>query len=221
MPELTIAGPNLQSGSTFHVHKAGCSDLKRRVVYRGAQVDTAEYASVQEVVEDIYADMMAENDPDSEYATWQGYVSEFDFFPCCGEIPDVVAEVPEATEEISETSLQADQPDATVITSSKAPTTKGTKKAKEAPVSTKSNTNTRRTWNKNKAKQVVSRRNKGMSWRAIGDELGFSPRTVRSMFDAIEGADAHFDSRLPGKGGRTRSGVNEAKAKLAAEAAAE
>lgn len=207
MPNLTIAGPNLQSGATFHVHKAGCRDLKSRAKgYVGTNQDTDEYASVQEICESVYSDHMAENEPGSLYATWEGYVGEFDIFPCAGKLS---LETPEqATEGIKENSLPSDPPEVTVVTSSKAAPAKRT--AKEAPkVSTKTETkNTRRTWNRTEARKVVSRRNtKGMSWAEIGNELGFSPRTVRAMFDSVQGADAHFESRLPGKGGRVRNGV--------------
>lgn len=54
-------------------------------------------------------------------------------------------------------------------------------------------------------KQVVSLRNKELSWAAIAEKLEVSPRTVRRMFDEVNGPDAHFESRLPGKGGRTRA----------------
>lgn len=201
MPELTIAGPNLTSGNDFHVHKAGCSDLKRRVVYRGAPLDTGEFVSVQDVVESIYSDMIDQGD---EGTTWRDYQGSIDFFPCCGKLeienPLVTAEQPE----IEGNSLQEDQPDATVVTSSKAAPAKRT--AKEATVSTKTETkSTKRSWNKTTAKQVISRRDrKGLSWREIGLELGFSPRTVRSMYDNVKGPGAHYDSRLPGKGGRFR-----------------
>lgn len=212
MPELTIAGPNLSSGATFHIHKAGCRDLKSRAKgYVGREMWTAEFTSLRDIVEDVFSDHMAENDEDSPYAKWTGYNGEFDIFPCVGELPDELVEEEQASEvsqETPESSLQADPQDATVITSSKAPATKGKapKAAKEAPkVSTKTNPN-RRTWNKTQARMVVSRRDKkGMSWAEIGNELGFSPRTARAMFDSVKGEGAHFDSRLEGKGGRTRS----------------
>jgi predicted DNA-binding transcriptional regulator YafY len=42
------------------------------------------------------------------------------------------------------------------------------------------------------------------SWKAIAQELEVSPRTVRRMYDEAKGEGAHFESRLEGKGGRTR-----------------
>jgi hypothetical protein len=220
MPKLTIAGPNLSSGATFHVHKAGCRDLKSRAKGYGPDVDldTDDFASVQEICEFVYADHMAENEPGSEFSTWEGYVGEFDIYPCVKGLP---TETPAEGQEVSqETPCASDHSDATVVTSSKAPAKRTAKEATK--MSTKTETKaTKRTWNKTQARKVVSLRNgtktrEAMSWAAIGNELGFSPRTVRAMFDSVNGADAHYDNRLPGKGGRTRTGVNEAKAKLAA-----
>jgi orotate phosphoribosyltransferase-like protein len=53
-------------------------------------------------------------------------------------------------------------------------------------------------------KQVTALRNKGMAWRAIAAQLEVAPRTVRRIFDEANGEGAHFESRLEGKGGRTR-----------------
>jgi orotate phosphoribosyltransferase-like protein len=53
-------------------------------------------------------------------------------------------------------------------------------------------------------KQVTALRNKGMAWRAIAAQLEVAPRTVRRIFDEANGEGAHFQSRLEGKGGRTR-----------------
>jgi hypothetical protein len=56
-----------------------------------------------------------------------------------------------------------------------------------------------------KAKVVSLRDKKGLAWRAIADELGVAPRTVRRLYDEAKGAGAHFASRLEGKGGRTQA----------------
>lgn len=56
----------------------------------------------------------------------------------------------------------------------------------------------------NKRRKIVSMRKKGASWAAIAAELDVAPRTVRRMFDEQVGEGAHFESRIPGKGGRTR-----------------
>lgn len=54
-------------------------------------------------------------------------------------------------------------------------------------------------------KQVTALRDsKGMSWAAIAKQLEVSPRTVRRIYDEANGEDAHFASRIEGKGGRTR-----------------
>ena len=65
--------------------------------------------------------------------------------------------------------------------------------------------------NKTVLKAVTAKRNKGMSWAAIAADLEVAPRTVRRIFDEANGAGAHFASRVPGKGGRTRTAeVDEA-----------
>lgn len=201
--DLTIAGPNLASGSTFHVHKAGCADLKRKVVYRGAQKWDGDFTSLQDVVEDVFTDHMGENDADSPYSKWEAYTGEFDIFPCVGALPDVA---PVATEETSESSLPSEL-EGDKVTPSKAVAKRTA--TKEAPVSTKTKTNAknRRTWTHNNARKAVSLRNKGMSWAQIGAEFNVSPRTARSMFDHIKGEGAHYEHRLEGKGGRIRNGV--------------
>lgn len=83
-PKHTIVGPNLpaSAGAGFVVHKAGCADLKRGFC-RGAQKYTIEAATRQEIVEDVYGDMIAENEPGSDWATWTSYAGEFHFAPCC------------------------------------------------------------------------------------------------------------------------------------------
>lgn len=59
----------------------------------------------------------------------------------------------------------------------------------------------------NKRRQVVSLRNKGGSWAEIAGKLEIAPRTARRLFDEAKGEGAHFASRVPGKGGRTRKEV--------------
>lgn len=61
------------------------------------------------------------------------------------------------------------------------------------------------------AKKVVNLRDKkGLAWRAIAADLEVAPRTVRRIYDEVKGAGAHFDSRIEGKGGRTRQVAEEA-----------
>lgn len=56
----------------------------------------------------------------------------------------------------------------------------------------------------NVRRKVVSLRTKGMAWREIAQQLEIAPRTVRRLFDEAKGEGAHFESRVAGKGGRTR-----------------
>jgi hypothetical protein len=89
---VRVCGPNLRDDSkgTFHVHRADCEDLNRYGpgrMYGGDQYGTRESlvrnASIKSVVELCYADQIAEN-PD---ATWESYISDFWFAPCCSEGP--------------------------------------------------------------------------------------------------------------------------------------
>lgn len=89
----------------------------------------------------------------------------------------------------------------------KAPTATFTKDT----IMSKPNTSARKPANKkfgsqrgNKARRVVSLRNKGESWASIAADLDIAPRTARRLYDERQGQDAHFASRIPGKGGRTR-----------------
>jgi hypothetical protein len=85
---LTIVGPNLidQSTGSFHVHSAGCEDLKRgqyRLLGSGdSHFMTGHYESARDVVEDVFGDIIAEGD-----STWESCEGEFHFFPCCSELP--------------------------------------------------------------------------------------------------------------------------------------
>jgi hypothetical protein len=57
------------------------------------------------------------------------------------------------------------------------------------------------------ADRVVKMRDvDGLAWRAIGNSFDpvFAPRTARALYDEVKGTDAHYDSRIPGKGGRVR-----------------
>lgn len=84
MATLTVAGPNLRDPVyTFHVHAAGCADLKGKT-YQGIDPPwTADFDSLAEVVRDVYADIMRENDEDpADLLVLARYGSEFRFFPC-------------------------------------------------------------------------------------------------------------------------------------------
>jgi hypothetical protein len=78
---VTVIGPNLrnQSKGLFHVHAEGCADIAKR--YSAAELsesDSAEYATLQELVEDMY-DGQLQDDPS---ATWQEYAPDFHVLPC-------------------------------------------------------------------------------------------------------------------------------------------
>ncbi len=86
---VTITGPNAHGGM-FHVHATGCADLARgvyRTIRPNIERYEEEHASVQSVVEDVYSDIIAEND--GELATWEPYASEFQFFPCVNGLPEL------------------------------------------------------------------------------------------------------------------------------------
>jgi len=85
MTKLTVIGPNLrdQSKGTFHVHDANCADIHRR--YSASETSdsyTADLATEREVIELIYEDIIAENEGDEVFGTWEGYRSEFHILPC-------------------------------------------------------------------------------------------------------------------------------------------
>jgi hypothetical protein len=86
--EITSIGPNGISDATFHVHAAGCADIKRGIKVGKGNTVAANYsraekndmivASFREMVEQDFADIMAEN-PDE---TWESYTNEYRIFPC-------------------------------------------------------------------------------------------------------------------------------------------
>jgi hypothetical protein len=84
---VTICGPNLrdQSKGSFHVHAAGCADLvrgaRREPEYRSDW--TIEAATRDDVVLEVYSDMILANDCDPI----EDYRSDLHFFPCCADLP--------------------------------------------------------------------------------------------------------------------------------------
>ena len=74
MSRLTVIGPNLrdQSKGSFHVHDAGCMDIKRNPNYRNAGKYTANWDSLEDVVTAIYEEIMWENDED-----WPSCANDF------------------------------------------------------------------------------------------------------------------------------------------------
>lgn len=88
---VTICGPNLQDQSKgqFHIHAAGCADLKRHAhrepEYRHGWTISA--ASQLDVAAEVYSDIMAEHEgADDGLDKPEAYVSEFHFFPCTKEL---------------------------------------------------------------------------------------------------------------------------------------
>jgi hypothetical protein len=83
---VTIIGPNLPrplcDKGTFHVHAEGCADIKRYPQPRDPDW-TIEASSIATVVEDIYSDILAENDIDGpDHPAWPIYESDVHFAPC-------------------------------------------------------------------------------------------------------------------------------------------
>ena len=81
MTKLTILGPNLrdQSKGSFHVHAAGCADLGR---HRGEESYTAEFDSIDEVVDLFYEDIMAEELENHGEVNRSWYDNDFHVLPC-------------------------------------------------------------------------------------------------------------------------------------------
>lgn len=88
---VTIIGPNLnkagQDKGQYHVHAEGCGDIARDP--RGYGYVSAEphwtigAANLEAVVEDVYADIIAENEGDEHgWDEVQAYMNEFHFAPC-------------------------------------------------------------------------------------------------------------------------------------------
>lgn len=77
---VTTIGPNGIDG--FHIHRAGCKDIKQRKYHRSEKYNE-EITSMQNLVEGTYSDIIAEN----EGSTWEDYISEFTVYPCVGELP--------------------------------------------------------------------------------------------------------------------------------------
>jgi hypothetical protein len=88
---VTIVGPNLPrplcDKGTFHVHKAGCADLKRGALGRAHAGPSAGFDMLVtdrlQVEADVYDFAPAEN----EDYTVGDYQSDFHFAPCLDELP--------------------------------------------------------------------------------------------------------------------------------------
>jgi hypothetical protein len=86
---VTIVGPNLpgslQRLGGFHVHAAGCADLKRGAIrpYVADYGWTIEADSLEAIAAEVYADQIAEHEGDgTQYETAAGYLDDFHFAPC-------------------------------------------------------------------------------------------------------------------------------------------
>lgn len=80
MTSVVVLGPNLmdQSNGSFHVHAAGCADIKRSRAYDSPEFDDdkkypLDMESVEQIADYVYADI--EDDP-------REYVNDFYVFPC-------------------------------------------------------------------------------------------------------------------------------------------
>jgi hypothetical protein len=94
---VSIFGPNICHGSEFHVHAPGCMDTIRdpkRCGYRDECPMEGSFSTEREVVEFVYSDQIREHREScayngtpvesDQYASADGYIGEFKFFPCCG-----------------------------------------------------------------------------------------------------------------------------------------
>ncbi len=79
--KVVVIGPNLRDPNSpdFHVHAAGCADIKKNRLYAGHEEANHSYDfdSVQELVKEWYLDILAETGED-----WHNYIQEFKFFGC-------------------------------------------------------------------------------------------------------------------------------------------
>lgn len=92
--KIKTFGPNLvdQSKGGFHVHAADCNDCKKAEYKRCDGGRTEEFTTKREVVEDVYADIIADNEGDEHWGGWESYLQEFHFFPCCDSLPTETTE---------------------------------------------------------------------------------------------------------------------------------
>lgn len=93
--DLTIVGPNLidQSKGTFHVHKAHCADLNKRIyaANRRYEMHNETHDTVRSLVESYYGpsagSFYEEAGYDDPETAWEHYVGEFWLAPCCAKLP--------------------------------------------------------------------------------------------------------------------------------------
>jgi hypothetical protein len=87
--KVYVIGPNLrdQSKGQFHVHAAGCADVKRMARREPAYRDELEHGPVDLPTMEAVGRHMYDNGIMSEEETGLDYLSEFHFFPCCETMP--------------------------------------------------------------------------------------------------------------------------------------
>lgn len=89
--QVSVHGPNLprplSDKGTFHVHRAGCADTRKGVYLRSEPPWTAEVDSVQQVVEDIYSDII-----DESGGSWEDYAHDVVVYPCLS-LPETTGDV--------------------------------------------------------------------------------------------------------------------------------
>ncbi len=86
---VTIIRPFPTTNETFHVHAEGCRDLNARRYRLDDGGWTIDAATKREVVEDTYADQIAENADTEGWNTWEAYASDFLFHPCANLPTDI------------------------------------------------------------------------------------------------------------------------------------
>jgi hypothetical protein len=76
MSRVTIFGPSIRFEHEWHVHASDCQDCRK--YHCGEEGWMVDVETKRDVVENVYCDILEEND-----ATWDEYVIDFKFFPCC------------------------------------------------------------------------------------------------------------------------------------------
>jgi len=84
MNQVVVLGPNIaRSNESFHVHAVGCSDVKKSHYARVSSY-VYENSTLVEIVEDTYADQIAESVGNGENFDdiVNGWSGDFKVFPC-------------------------------------------------------------------------------------------------------------------------------------------
>ena len=93
--KVNVIGPNLADpGEAFHVHAAGCADVKRNPLYRGHRIEVEGFTDLIEMSLVIYADQIEEDTSGrDERQVADQYLTDFRVFPCCTLPVDATVEV--------------------------------------------------------------------------------------------------------------------------------